>query len=117
MLNKLAVDVWRNRRVSFAGINRYGNPRSAGLCTSRGGEKEGQEHRRPHFRAHDSLYLTMASAAFAASTHLLATSITYSLSNHRNPKSSMHSGKSGLMMMYPGITPPGMKVLSARLLP
>jgi Glycosyl hydrolases family 31 len=28
----------------------------------------------------------------------------------------MHSGKSGLMMIYPGITAPGMSALSARLL-
>ena len=44
-------------------------------------------------------YLTIASAALAARIHLLATPMTYSSSNQRNPKSSMHSGKSGLMMM------------------
>ena len=46
-----------------------------------------------------STYCTSAFAAFASRTQRLATSITYSSSNHRNPKSSMHSGKFGLMMM------------------
>src|SRR5674476_1044812 len=71
-------------------------------------------------RCHDSqdaAYLTMASAALAARIQLAASPITYSCSNQRKPKSSMHSGKSGLMITYPGITPPGMNVLSARLLP
>ena len=40
-------------------------------------------------------YLTSASAALAARIHLLATLTVYSSSNHRNPKSSMHSRKSG----------------------
>ncbi len=44
-------------------------------------------------------YLTNASAAFAARIHSPAALMVYSSSNHRNPKSSMHSGKSGLMMM------------------
>src|SRR5277367_4146954 len=52
--------------------------------------------------------LTIASAAFPATTQLADPATTASSSNHRNPKSSMHSGKSGLMMIYPGITAPGM---------
>src|SRR6185437_1778975 len=49
----------------------------------------------------------IASAALPATTQLADPATTASSSNHRNPKSSMHSGKSGLMMMYPGITAPG----------
>jgi len=52
--------------------------------------------------------LRIASAAFPATTQLADPATTASSSNHKNPKSSMHSGKSGLMMMYPGITAPGM---------
>ncbi len=52
--------------------------------------------------------LVIASAALPATTQLADPATTASSSNHRNPKSSMHSGKSGLMMMYPGITAPGM---------
>ena len=52
--------------------------------------------------------LMIASAALPATTQLADPATTASSSNHRNPKSSMHSGKSGLMMMYPGITAPGM---------
>jgi hypothetical protein len=66
---------------------------------------------RPYF---DSLVI--ASAALPATTQLADPATTASSSNHRNPKSSMHSGKSGLMMMYPGITAPGMYALSAQLL-
>jgi len=58
----------------------------------------------------------IASAAFPATTQLADPATTASSSNQRNPKSSMHSGKSGLMMMYPGITAPGIYALSARLL-
>src|ERR1019366_6393765 len=60
--------------------------------------------------------LMIAYAALPATTQLADPATTASSSNHRNPKSSMHSGKSGLMMMYPGITAPGMYALSARLL-
>src|ERR1019366_12956 len=59
--------------------------------------------------------LVIASAALPATTQLADPATTASSSNQRNPKSSMHSGKSGLMMMYPGITAPGMYALSARL--
>src|SRR5689334_18514148 len=59
--------------------------------------------------------LAMASAAFPATTQLADPATTASCSNHRKPKSSMHSGKSGLMTMYPGMTAPGMYALSARL--
>ncbi len=52
--------------------------------------------------------LVIASAALPATTQLADPATTASSSNHRNPKSSMHSGKSGLIMMYPGITAPGM---------
>ena len=52
--------------------------------------------------------LTIASAALPATIQLADPATTASSSNHRNPKLSMHSGKSGLMMMYPGITAPGM---------
>jgi len=52
--------------------------------------------------------LTMASAALPATIQLADPATTASSSNHKNPKSSMHSGKSGLMMMYPGMTAPGM---------
>ncbi len=52
--------------------------------------------------------LVIASAALPATTQLADPATTASSSNQRNPKSSMHSGKSGLMMMYPGITAPGM---------
>jgi hypothetical protein len=52
--------------------------------------------------------LMIASAALPATTQLAEPATTASSSNQRNPKSSMHSGKSGLMMMYPGITAPGM---------
>src|SRR5579883_1168813 len=58
----------------------------------------------------------IASAALPAITQLADSATTASSSNQRNPKSSMHSGKSGLMMMYPGITAPGMYELSPRLL-
>src|SRR6185312_1719855 len=51
--------------------------------------------------------LMIASAALPATTQLADPATTASSSNQRNPKSSMHSGKSGLMMMYPGITAPG----------
>ena len=51
--------------------------------------------------------VTIASAALPATTQFADPATTASSSNHRNPKSSMHSGKSGLMMMYPGITAPG----------
>src|SRR4051795_10776831 len=57
--------------------------------------------------------LEIASAALPATTQLADPATTASSSNQRNPKSSMHSGKSGLMMMYPGITAPGMYALSA----
>src|SRR3954469_13089805 len=70
-------------------------------------------------RSLDKTYLasfTIASAALPATTQLADPATTASSSNHRNPKSSMHSGKSGLMMMYPGITAPGMYERSARLL-
>src|SRR5581483_5669085 len=60
--------------------------------------------------------LAMAAAALPATTQLAEPATTASSSNQRNPKSSMHSGKSGLMMMYPGITAPGMYELSPRLL-
>lgn len=40
----------------------------------------------------------IASAAFPATTQLAEPATTASSSNQRNPKSSMHSGKSGLMM-------------------
>src|ERR1700689_5571096 len=60
--------------------------------------------------------LVIASAALPATTQLADPATTASSSNQRNPKSSMHSGKSGLMTMYPGITAPGMYALSARLL-
>src|SRR5438067_3228436 len=60
--------------------------------------------------------LIIASAALPATTQLADPATTASSSNHRNPKSSMHSGKSGLMMTYPGITAPGIYELSARLL-
>jgi len=50
----------------------------------------------------------IASAALPATTQLADPATTASSSNQRNPKSSMHSGKSGLMMMYPGMTAPGM---------
>src|SRR5579871_5549651 len=60
--------------------------------------------------------LMIASAALPATTQLADPATTASSSNQRNPKSSMHSGKSGLIMMYPGITAPGMYELSARLL-
>jgi len=43
--------------------------------------------------------LMIASAALPATTQLADPATTASSSNHRNPKSSMHSGKSGLMMM------------------
>jgi hypothetical protein len=52
--------------------------------------------------------LVIASAALPATTQLADPATTASSSNQRNPKSSMHSGKSGLMMMHPGITAPGM---------
>ena len=52
--------------------------------------------------------LIIASAALPATTQFADPATTASSSNQRNPKSSMHSGKSGLMMMYPGITAPGM---------
>jgi len=52
--------------------------------------------------------LVIASAALPATTQLADPPTTASSSNQRNPKSSMHSGKSGLIMMYPGITAPGM---------
>ena len=52
--------------------------------------------------------LVIASAALPATTQLADPATTASSSNQRNPKASMHSGKSGLMMMYPGITAPGM---------
>ncbi len=42
--------------------------------------------------------LTIAAAAFPATTQLADPATTASSSNQRNPKSSMHSGKSGLMM-------------------
>jgi antitoxin HigA-1 len=42
--------------------------------------------------------LVIASAAFPATTQLADPATTASSSNQRNPKSSMHSGKSGLMM-------------------
>jgi hypothetical protein len=58
----------------------------------------------------------IASAALPATTQLADPATTASSSNHRKPKSSMHSGKSGLITMYPGITAPGMYALSARLL-
>jgi hypothetical protein len=58
---------------------------------------------RPYFNS-----LVIASAAFPATTQLADPATTASSSNQRNPKSSMHSGKSGLIMMYPGITAPGM---------
>jgi len=45
--------------------------------------------------------LTMASAALPVATQLAEPATTASSSNHRNPQSSMHSGKSGVMMMYP----------------
>jgi hypothetical protein len=60
--------------------------------------------------------LVIASTALPATTQLTDPATTASSSNQRNPKSSMHSGKSGLMMMYPGITALGMYALSARLL-
>src|SRR6185312_8964205 len=60
--------------------------------------------------------LVIASAALPATTQLADPATTASSSNQRKPKSSMHSGKSGLMMTYPGITAPGMYELSARLL-
>jgi len=41
--------------------------------------------------------LTSASAAFATSIQSLVTLMVYSFSNHRKPKSSMHSGMSGLI--------------------
>ena len=69
---------------------------------------------RPHRRlgaGRPSIYfnsLIIASAALPAMTQLADPATTASSSNQRNPKSSMHSGKSGLMMMYPGITAPGM---------
>ena len=50
----------------------------------------------------------IASAALPATTQFADPATTASSSNQRNPKSSMHSGKSGLMTMYPGITAPGM---------
>jgi outer membrane receptor protein involved in Fe transport len=67
-------------------------------------------------RSHETLPATprfdlsylIASAALPATTQLADPATTASSSNQRNPKSSMHSGKSGLMMMYPGITAPGM---------
>src|SRR6185312_2325749 len=59
---------------------------------------------------------TMASAALPATTQFADPATTASSSNQRYPKSSMHSGKFGLMMTYPGITAPGMYELSARLL-
>jgi hypothetical protein len=43
--------------------------------------------------------LVIASAALPATTQLADPATTASSSNHRNPKSSMHSGKSGLMIM------------------
>ncbi len=52
--------------------------------------------------------LVIASAALPAITQFADPATTASSSNHRYPKSSMHSGKSGLMMTYPGITAPGM---------
>src|SRR5277367_926634 len=58
----------------------------------------------------------IASAALPATTQLADPATTASSSNQRNPKSSINSGKSGLMMMYPGINAPGMYALSARLL-
>jgi hypothetical protein len=51
--------------------------------------------------------LVMASAALPARTQFAEPATTASSSNQRNPKSSMHSGKSGLMTMYPGMTAPG----------
>src|SRR5580704_17015187 len=48
----------------------------------------------------------IASAALPAKTQFADPATTASSSNQRNPKSSMHSGKSGLMTMYPGITAP-----------
>ena len=42
--------------------------------------------------------LVIASAAFPATTQLADPATTASSSNQRNPKSSMHSGKSGLMV-------------------
>jgi hypothetical protein len=59
-----------------------------------------------HWTYFDSLVI--ASAALPATTQLADPATTASSSNQRNPKSSMHSGKSGLMIMYPGITAPGM---------
>lgn len=50
----------------------------------------------------------IASAALPATTQLAEPATTASSSNQRNPKSSMHSGKSGLMITYPGITAPEM---------
>lgn len=52
-------------------------------------------------------YRTSAPAAFAARIQWLAAVITYSCVNQRYPKSSMHSGKSGWMATWRGITPPG----------
>ena len=64
-------------------------------------------HRAPPAPAYFDSFV-IASAALPATTQLADPATTASSSNHRNPKSSMHSGKSGLMMMYPGITAPGM---------
>ncbi len=52
--------------------------------------------------------LVIASAALPATTQFADPATTASSSNQRSPKSSMHSGKSGLITMYPGITAPGM---------
>jgi hypothetical protein len=48
---------------------------------------------KPYFNS-----LVIASAALPATTQLAEPATTASSSNQRNPKSSMHSGKSGLMI-------------------
>src|SRR5512140_1082037 len=81
-------------------------------------QNEGPRHVAPGpaISARKVRYCTSAAAALPATTQLADPATTASSSNQRNPKSAMHSGKSGLMMMYPGITAPGMYALSARLL-
>src|SRR5450755_2343325 len=88
--------------------------RPATHAPAAGRKTAGPPGRSNTWRYSDSL--VMASAALPATTQLADPATTASSSNQRNPKSSMHSGKSGLMTIYPGITAPGMYALSARLL-
>ena len=65
------------------------------LCSSRAGKKLWDSQR--FLPAIKASHLVSASAAFAARIQSLVTLTVYSFSNQRKPKSSMHSGKSGLI--------------------